>query len=249
MGKSVVISRAPAAQKKRALEVLSRLKTLYPGATCSLDHATPVQLLVATILSAQCTDERVNKVTPALFAKFPDAAAIAAADLEELEELVRSTGFFRNKARNILRSCQKIMAEFQGQVPATMDQLLTLPGVARKTANVVLAHAYGINAGVTVDTHVKRLSNRLGLTKHSEPRKIEQDLMTLLPQTDWENWSIRLIYHGRAVCDARKPACGRCILADLCPTPGTSPKVDAKSTGTGRVRGDRIRKGSAAKIN
>jgi endonuclease III len=250
MGKSVTISRAPAAQKKRALEVLSRLKTLYPGATCSLDYATPVQLLVATILSAQCTDERVNKVTPALFAKFPDAAAIAAADLEELEELVRSTGFFRNKARNILGSCQKIMAEFQGQVPATMEQLLTLPGVARKTANVVLAHAYDINAGVTVDTHVKRLSNRLGLTKHSEPLKIEQDLMKLLPQPDWENWSIRLIYHGRAVCDARKPACDRCTLADLCPTPGTSSEVPAKSTGTaGRVRSDRTHKGSTAKIN
>jgi endonuclease III len=250
MGKSVTISRAPAAQKKRALEVLSRLKTLYPGATCSLDYDTPVQLLVATILSAQCTDERVNKVTPALFAKFPDAAAIAAADLDELEDLVRSTGFFRNKARNILGSCQKIMAEFQGQVPATMEQLLTLPGVARKTANVVLAHAYGINAGVTVDTHVKRLSHRLGFTKHSEPIKIEQDLIKLLPQADWENWSIRLIYHGRAVCDARKPACDHCMLSDLCPTPGTSPKGAAKSTGTvGRVSGNRARKGGTTKIN
>jgi endonuclease III len=250
MGKSVTISRAPAAQKKRALEVLSRLKTLYPGATCSLDYANPVQLLVATILSAQCTDERVNKVTPALFAKFPDAAAIAAANLEELEELVRSTGFFRSKARHILGSCQKIMAEFQGQVPATMEQLLTLPGVARKTANVVLAHAYGINAGVTVDTHVKRLSHRLGFTKYSEPVKIERDLMKLLPQPDWENWSIRLIYHGRAVCDARRPACERCMLADLCPTPSTSPEVAAKSTSTaGRVRSDRTRKGDTAKIN
>lgn len=240
MGKSIAMAQTPAAQKQRVLDVLNRLKTLYPDATCSLDYATPIQLLVATILSAQCTDERVNQVTPALFTKFSDAAAIAAADLSEIEDLVRSTGFFRNKARNIQGSCQKIVTEFGGKVPATMDQLLTLPGVARKTANVVLAHAYGINAGVTVDTHVKRLSNRLGFTKHSEPLKIEQDLMKLLPQADWENWSIRLIYHGRAVCNARKPACDRCILADLCPTPGTNSKVAVQSTST--VRGDRARK-------
>jgi endonuclease III len=245
MATSVTISRKPAAQKQRALEVLNRLKALYPDATCSLDYATPVQLLVATILSAQCTDERVNQVTPALFAKFPDAAAIAAADLAEIEELVRSTGFFRNKARNIQGSCQKIVLEFQNKVPATMEQLLTLPGVARKTANVVLAHAYGINAGVTVDTHVKRLSNRLGFTQHSEPTKIEQDLIKLLPQADWENWSIRLIYHGRAVCDARKPACDRCTLADLCPMPGTSLQAVAKSSRT--TKSNRSRKSRTSK--
>lgn len=207
-----------AAKKQRALEILVRLKRLYPDATCSLDYETPVQLLVATILSAQCTDERVNLVTPALFARFPDAAALASADLTEIETLVRSTGFYRNKAKNIQAASRMIMTEFGGQVPKRMEELLRLPGVARKTANVVLAHAYGINAGVTVDTHVRRLTNRLGLTQEEDPVKIERDLMKLLPQPDWENWSIRLIYHGRAVCNARNPACDRCHLADLCPS-------------------------------
>jgi endonuclease-3 len=207
-----------AGKKQRALEILERLKRLYPDATCSLDYETPVQLLVATILSAQCTDERVNKVTPELFRRFPDAASMASADLAEIEELVRSTGFYRNKAKNIQGACRKIMADFGGQVPQTMEELLTLPGVARKTGNVVLAHAFGINAGVTVDTHVKRLSHRLGLTTHTDPVRIERDLMKLLPQPDWENWSIRLIYHGRAVCNARNPACDRCQIADLCPS-------------------------------
>jgi endonuclease III len=204
--------------KQRALEVLVRLQRLYPDATCSLDYSTTVQLLVATILSAQCTDERVNKVTPALFARFPDAPSMANADLTEITELVRTTGFYRNKAKNIQASCRMIVQDFGGQVPNRMDDLLKLPGVARKTANVVLAHAYGINAGVTVDTHVKRLSNRLGFTEHDDPIRIERDLMKLLPQPDWENWSIRLIYHGRAVCKARNPACDRCELADLCPS-------------------------------
>ncbi|MGF1524892.1 MAG: endonuclease III [Leptolyngbyaceae cyanobacterium] len=206
------------AKKQRALEVMLRLKRLYPDATCSLDYETPVQLLVATILSAQCTDERVNKVTPALFGRFPDAVSMAEGDLAEIEALVKSTGFFRNKAKNIQGACRKIVTDFGGEVPRTMEELTCLPGVARKTANVVMAHAFGINAGVTVDTHVKRLSNLLGFTKQSDPRKIEQDLMKLLPQPDWENWSIRLIYHGRAVCNARKPGCDRCELADLCPS-------------------------------
>jgi endonuclease-3 len=214
--------RKPSAKQQRALEILSRLKLLYPDARCSLDYETPVQLLIATILSAQCTDERVNLVTPALFEQFPDAAAIAAAPLETLEQLVHSTGFYRNKARNIQAACRKIMTEFDGEVPNTMAQLLTLPGVARKTSNVVLAHAYGVNAGVTVDTHVKRLSHRLGLTQQTEPVKVEQDLMKLLPQADWENWSIRLIYHGRAVCMARRPDCDRCELADLCTSAGAA---------------------------
>ena len=205
-------------KKQTALEILQRLNQLYPDATCSLNYTTPVQLLVATILSAQCTDERVNLVTPELFRRFPDAPSLAGAELEELESLVRSTGFYRNKSKNIQGACQRIVTEFQGVVPQTMVELLTLPGVARKTANVVLAHAYGINAGVTVDTHVKRLSSRLGLTKHTDPVPIEQDLMKLLPQVDWENWSIRLIYHGRAVCQARKPNCAICALADLCPS-------------------------------
>jgi endonuclease-3 len=204
--------------RQRSLEILIRLKNLYPDATCTLNYETPVQLLVATILSAQCTDERVNKVTPALFQRFPDAEKLAIADIEELENLVRSTGFYRNKAKNIKGACQIIVDKFNGEVPKRMDLLLELPGVARKTANVVLAHAYGIHIGVTVDTHVKRLSNRLGLTTHSDPIHIERDLMKLLPQPDWENWSIRLVYHGRAVCNAKKPGCEACHLADLCPS-------------------------------
>jgi len=204
-------------KRQRALEILVRLKRLYPNATCSLTYTTPAQLLVATILSAQCTDERVNQVTPALFARFPDAAALAAAPRAEVEDLIRSTGFYRNKAKNIQGACAKIVGDFDGEVPQTMEDLLTLPGVARKTANVVLAHGFGIIKGVTVDTHVKRLSRRLGLTERDNPVQIERDLMRLLPQPDWENWSIRLIYHGRAVCKARKPECDRCELADLCP--------------------------------
>jgi endonuclease-3 len=210
------VTRKSLTKKQRALEILSRIQYLYPDATCSLDYSTPVQLLVATILSAQCTDERVNKVTPGLFERFPDAESLANADLTELEELVHSTGFYRNKAKNIQGACRMIVSDFNSVVPNTMTELLKLPGVARKTANVVLAHAYGINAGVTVDTHVKRLSQRLGLTKNTEPVGIEKDLMALLPQADWENWSIRLIYHGRAVCKARSPGCDVCELADLC---------------------------------
>ncbi|MEG5160682.1 endonuclease III [Microcoleus sp. AT3-A2] len=204
--------------KQRSLEILIRLKRLYPEAPCTLNYETPVQLLVATILSAQCTDDRVNLVTPALFERFPDAVALANADLEELESLVRSTGFYRNKSKNIKGACQAIVNKFNNQVPQRMELLLELPGVARKTANVVLAHAFGINMGVTVDTHVKRLTQRLGLTEHTDPIRIERDLMVLLPQPDWENWSIRLVYHGRAVCNARNPACNICELADLCPS-------------------------------
>jgi endonuclease-3 len=218
-----MVSMPLSAKKQRALELLTRLQDLYPEAECSLTYDTPVQLLVATILSAQCTDARVNQVTPLLFAQFPDAPDLAAAYRQDLEALIRSTGFYRNKAKHIQGACQKIVTDFEGKVPADMDLLLTLPGVARKTANVVLAHGYGINIGVTVDTHVKRLSRRLGLTRHQDPVKIEQDLMQLLPQPDWENWSIRLIYHGRAVCMARRPACDRCSLADLCPSADQTP--------------------------
>jgi len=214
----VSITRKWSSKKQRSLEILVRLQRLYPDATCSLNYQTPVQLLVATILSAQCTDERVNKVTPELFRKFPDAEALAKADLTELETCVRSTGFYRNKAKNIQGACQMIVQKFGGQVPNQMALLLKLPGVARKTANVVLAHAYGINAGVTVDTHVQRLSQRLGLTQHQDPIHIERDLMRLLPQEDWENWSIRLIYHGRAICKARSPNCQACDLTELCPS-------------------------------
>lgn len=206
------------ASKIRAMEILVRLKRLFPDAPCTLTYSTPVQLLVAVILSAQCTDERVNPVTPELFRRFPDAKSISAANPDELMELVRSTGFYRNKAKNIQAACTMIECDFGGEIPRVMEDLLKLPGVARKTANVVLAHAFGINAGVTVDTHVKRLSKRLGLTKHDDPLKVERDLINLLPQDDWENWSIRLIYHGRATCKARNPNCTNCVLLDLCPT-------------------------------
>ncbi|AFY87021.1 MAG: Endonuclease III [Chroococcidiopsis cubana SAG 39.79] len=212
------ITRKWASKKQRALEILVRLKRLYPNAPCTLNYATPVQLLVATILSAQCTDERVNLVTPALFGQFPDAEALAKAEPVEIENLIRSTGFYRNKAKNIQAACRILVAEYGGQVPPSMEQLLRLPGVARKTANVVLAHAFGINAGVTVDTHVKRLSYRLGLTKNTDPIHIERDLIRLLPSDDWENFSIRIIYHGRAICKARNPACQACLLSDLCPS-------------------------------
>ncbi len=205
-------------RQQRAREILKLLEQLYPDATCSLDYETTVQLLVATILSAQCTDERVNKVTPALFAKFPDAPALAGANRQDLETLIRSTGFFRNKAKNIQGACQMIVTDFEGEVPRQMEQLLKLPGVARKTANVVLAHGYGIIQGVTVDTHVKRLSNRWKLTSSDNPIQIEQDLMSLLPQPEWENFSIRTIYHGRAICKARKPDCNACQLVHLCPS-------------------------------
>jgi len=209
--------RFPSARTRAPL-LLERLGELYPQATCSLDWRTPYELLVATMLSAQCTDERVNKVTPALFERFPNAAAAAAVEPEALEPYVRSTGFFHNKAKAIVGASRLLMERHGGEVPASMDELLELPGVARKTANVVLAHAYGINAGVTVDTHVRRLSQRLGLTRQTDPRRIEPDLMKLVPQPEWENLSIRLIFHGRAVCTARKPACASCPIADLCPS-------------------------------
>ena len=204
--------------KARSLDIFALLTELYPDATCSLNYETPVQLLVATILSAQCTDERVNKVTPGLFTEFPDAPSIAGCDHDRLETLIRSTGFYRNKAKNIQGACQMIMADFDGEVPSEMEQLLKLPGVARKTANVVSAHAFGNIQGVTVDTHVKRLTNRWKLTKSDNPIQIERDLMALLPQAEWENYSIRTIYHGRAVCKARKPQCDVCQLVHLCPS-------------------------------
>jgi endonuclease III len=209
-----------AAQKIRGREILNRLKQLYPDATCSLDYETPLQLMVATILAAQCTDERVNKVTPALFKRYPDAAAFAGADIEELESLVKTCGFYHNKAKNIRLACQRIMAVFDGEVPRTMEDLTSLAGVARKTANVVSSNIYHVNLGFTVDTHVTRLTNRMGFTQHQDAVKIERDLMKIFPQPEWEETSIHLIYHGRAICDARKPLCDRCELADLCPSAG-----------------------------
>lgn len=199
-------------------EILRRLHEAHPDATCALEHRNPLELLVATVLSAQCTDERVNKVTPDLFAAYPTAADFAGADRTELEEMVRSTGFYRNKAKNIQEACSRIVHEYGGEVPAEMDDLLTLPGVARKTANVVLGTAYGIADGVVVDTHVKRLSNRLGLTTQSDPDKIEKDLMALVPQDQWIDVSHLLIFHGRRVCNARKPDCANCSLRTFCPS-------------------------------
>ena len=205
-------------QPQRAALILQGLGRLYPEARCSLEWRTPFQLLVATILSAQCMDERVNRVTPALFDRFPDAAGFAAVAPEQVEPYVRSTGFYRNKARHIVGTSRLLQERHQGRVPKSMEALLQCPGVARKTANVVLATAYGLNVGVTVDTHVRRLSNRLGLVSATDPPRIEQELMALLPQSDWDLLSIRLIFHGRAVCKARRPACGRCGLAELCPS-------------------------------
>ncbi|MEI6030758.1 MAG: endonuclease III [Synechococcaceae cyanobacterium ELA739] len=207
-----------ASARQRAPHLLERLGELYPHATCSLDWRNPYELLVATMLSAQCTDERVNLVTPALFERFPDAAAAAAVEPDAVEPYVKSTGFYRNKAKHIVASSRLLVEHHGGAVPRTMEELLQLPGVARKTASVVLAWCYGINAGVTVDTHVARLSQRLRLSRHSEPRTIEPDLMRLVPQADWQNLSIRLIFHGRAVCTARKPRCMECPIAELCPS-------------------------------
>jgi endonuclease III len=210
-----ITATAPAAE--RIHPILQLLHKAHPDAACALFHNNPLQLLVATILSAQCTDERVNMVTPALFARFPDAEALAAADIGELEELVRSTGFYRNKAKNIKAAAQRIISDYGGEVPAQMDQLLTLAGVARKTANVVLGNAYAIADGIVVDTHVKRLANRLGLTSESDPEKIERDLIAITPQEEWIELSHLLIFHGRRVCQARKPQCGACVLSNLCP--------------------------------
>lgn len=209
---------ADAPATERIGEILQRLHAAYPNADCALVHTNAFELLVATILSAQCTDERVNKVTPALFARFPTPVAMAQGDRAELEELIRSTGFFRNKAKNIQEASRRLVETFDGMVPDNMNDLLTLAGVARKTANVVLGTAYGIGVGVVVDTHVKRLSNRLGLTKVEDPEKIERDLMALVPQGDWVAFSHMLILHGRQVCDARKPKCAECTLNVLCPS-------------------------------
>ncbi|MGH7731080.1 MAG: endonuclease III [Candidatus Eiseniibacteriota bacterium] len=193
----------------------------YPGARTALDHENPLQLLIATILSAQCTDERVNRVTPALFARYPDAAAYARASREELEEMVRSTGFYRNKAKAIQACCADIVARHGGEVPRTLDELTALHGVGRKTANVVLGSAFGI-PGVVVDTHVSRLSRRLGLTRERDPVKIEYALMPILPRERWSVFSHWLILHGRRVCVARKPRCSACALASHCPRIGVT---------------------------
>jgi endonuclease-3 len=204
-------------RQARVNAILPILKHTYPNAKCSLDHASPLQLLVATILSAQCTDERVNIVTKTLFAKYRTPADYANVAQEELEKDIQSTGFFRNKAKSIRGMARSLIDQHDGVVPDTMPQLVELAGVGRKTANVVLGNAFGKNVGVTVDTHVTRLSNRLGLTRSTDAVKIEQDLIPIIPQSDWTIWSHLLIYHGRAVCKAQNPKCGECVLLPHCP--------------------------------
>lgn len=203
----------------RITQVLDELDRLYPDAHCELlGWKSPLQLLVAVILSAQCTDERVNQVTPALFARYPDARALMAAESQELEQLIRSTGFYRNKAKHIRGACKAIVEKHGGEVPRTIKELVALPGVARKTANVVLGTAYGIPSGVVVDTHIGRLARRLDMTRHTDPVKVESDLMAAWPEERWIMSGHRLIWHGRRVCHARKPRCAACTLAPLCPS-------------------------------
>jgi endonuclease-3 len=210
--------------KKAALaqEILKRLGARYPEPKPALRHTSPWELFVATVLSAQCTDERVNMVTPEFFRRWPGPEELALADLSEIEEVVRSTGFFRNKAKNLKAAAGKVMAEYGGELPRTMAEMVKLPGAARKTANIVLSNAFGVHEGVAVDTHVKRLSNRLGLVKSDNPAVIERELMGLIPQKDWGRINHMLVFFGRDTCQARKPNCPECILADLCPKIGVA---------------------------
>lgn len=211
-------TRRMAPAKERAPEIYERLSAAYPGAACALDHRNPYELLVATILSAQCTDKRVNMVTPALFRKYPDASALAVANPEELQEMIKSTGFFRNKSKSLLGMANAVAGRHGGDIPRTMEQLVKLPGVGRKTANVVLGNAFDQNEGVVVDTHVSRLSSRLALSREGDPVKIETDLMRLFPREQWTMVAHLLISHGREICDARRPRCEQCVVNDLCPS-------------------------------
>ncbi|WP_020474308.1 endonuclease III [Zavarzinella formosa] len=217
-----------AAVKRRATRIRAELAKLYPDAFCALNHDGPLQLLVATILSAQCTDARVNLVTPALFAKYPHAKDYAEADPAELEGYIASTGFFRNKAKNIRECCRLIVERHGGEVPQTLDELVLLPGVGRKTANVVLGDCFDI-PGITVDTHVGRLSRRLGLTENDDPVKVELDLMAVIPQPEWTTFSHRMIFHGRQVCHSRNPNCAACTMEGFCPKIGVNDKEGATS--------------------
>ncbi len=216
--KTKIQKKSKKSHKEFLNELLTRLKQNYPDADCALQHNNPFQLLVATILSAQCTDKRVNMVTPILFDRFPDAKNMAAAPITEVEDIIKSTGFFRSKSKNIKLTSASIVEEFNGSVPDTMEELTKLPGVGRKTANVVLGNAFGKNIGIVVDTHVKRISNLLGLTKHVDPVKIEQDLIKQIPQELWTLFSHYLIHHGRGICVARRPDCAHCFLQDICPS-------------------------------
>lgn len=210
--------RIPEATAGRVDIIVERLRDAYPDATCALHFATPLQLLVATILAAQCTDERVNALTPALFRQYPTAAAFAAAPIEELEAAVKPTGFYRNKAKHIQAACRLLAERHGGEVPRAMDELIALPGVARKTANVVMGNAHGVVEGIAVDTHVGRVSRRLGLTASEDPVQVEADLMALLPPEEWLDFSHRVIAHGRTICQARRPLCLDCALNDICPS-------------------------------
>lgn len=200
--------------------MFTRLRRLYPDAKCELDYRNPFELAVATVLSAQCTDKRVNMVTPVLFAKYPDAAALAAARLPDVEAIVRSTGFFRSKAKSITGLAKAVVEQHGGHLPESMDALVVLPGIGRKTANVILGNAFGRNDGVVVDTHIGRLARRLGFSRHDDPVKVERDLMALFPKRSWTLLAHLLIWHGRRTCAARAPKCDGCRLADLCPSAG-----------------------------
>jgi endonuclease-3 len=224
-----------AQRRELANKVVETLRRLYPDARCSLDYRTPLQLLIATILSAQCTDERVNKVTPALFARYRSAADFASADPRELENYIRSTGFYRAKAKNIIACCRALVERHGGELPRSLEELTKLPGVGRKTANVLLGTAWGIPAGIVVDTHVRRLARRMGLTQHTDPDKIERDLMELIPQEEWIAFGHRMIYHGRQVCLARNPRCDQCALNSFCPKIGVQTR---KSQATRKRRQD-----------
>jgi len=209
-------------RSERAAEVFDRLTEEYPDATVALEHANPYQLTVATILSAQTTDERVNEVTPELFDRYPTPEDLAGADQEEVQEIIHSTGFYRNKAKNIIGMARGVVEEHDGEIPRTMEELAELPGIGRKTANVILGNAFGVDEGVVVDTHVRRLSQRLGFTTEDRPPKIERDLMELFPEERWTLLAHLLIWHGRAICDARKPVCSECPVSDLCPSAGVA---------------------------
>ncbi len=239
-----------AAKRERALEILRRLEGEYPDAKCALNHRNAFELLAATILSAQCTDERVNQVTPSLFARYPTPHDLAAARQEELEEIIRSTGFFRSKAKSLLGMAQALVERHGGEVPAEMEALVVLPGVGRKTANVVLSNAFGKSEGVVVDTHVKRLAGRLGLTRETDPEKVERDLMELLPRDRWTAVEHLLIWHGRKVCDARRPRCETCVVASLCPTGGARLAVgDGAATDRAASKGEVARTTKRAASN
>lgn len=211
--------RNAAERRARIEQILAGLDRMYPGVTCALHHANAWELLVATILSAQCTDKRVNEVTPGLFRKYPRMEDFAAVSQEELAQDIRSTGFFNNKAKSLIGAARKILTDYGGQVPRDLEQLLTVPGAARKTANVVLGTAFGIASGVVVDTHVQRIARRLDLTKQTDPVKVERDLMKILPREKWILFSHQIIHHGRGPCTARNPKCGECGLAGLCYSP------------------------------